>query len=129
MRRFEKLKQLSISKSLKVTKLPSLWPLNASITDDMWGGRAPNNRMSLPCLSIMDDKGVPNQKHQTSDFGEDMKMNYTWMKKKKDRRIVEAPILEDQMKQPISKKGHDEVTRGPTFQILWVCLPSTIGGP
>jgi hypothetical protein len=51
------------------------------------------------------------------------------MKKKKDRRMVETSILKDQMKYPISKKRHEEVTRGPTFQVLWVCLPSTIGGP
>jgi len=43
-----------------VAKLPTLKPSNASITDAMWGVRAPNNRMSLPCLSIMDDKRVPN---------------------------------------------------------------------
>jgi hypothetical protein len=51
------------------------------------------------------------------------------MKKEKDGRMVEAPILEDQMKQPISKKGHKEVTLGPTFQVLGDRLPSTIGGP
>jgi hypothetical protein len=51
------------------------------------------------------------------------------MKKKKDRRMVEAPILEDHMKQPISKKKHEKVTQGFEFQILWVRLTSTIGGP
>jgi hypothetical protein len=77
MKRLEKFRQLSRNKSLKVAKLPSLGPSNVGITDAMWGGRAPNNRMSLPCLSIMDDKGVPNQKHQTNDFGKDMKMSCT----------------------------------------------------
>jgi len=43
-----------------VAKLPTLKPSTAGITDVMCGGRAPNNRMSLPCLSIMDDKRVPN---------------------------------------------------------------------
>jgi len=60
-----------------VAKIPSLGPSYASITDVMWGGRAPKNRMSLPCLSIMDGKGVPNHKHHTNDFRKNMKMTYT----------------------------------------------------
>jgi hypothetical protein len=51
------------------------------------------------------------------------------MKKKKDKKMVEAPILEDQMKQPISKKEHKEVTQSLEFQILWARLTFTIGGP
>jgi hypothetical protein len=46
----------------------------------------------------MDDKGVPNQKYHTSDFGEDMDMSHTRMMKKKNERMVEAPTLENQMK-------------------------------
>ncbi len=60
MRKLEKLKQLIKSKSLKVAKLPSLGPSYGGITNAMWEGRAPNDRMSLPCFSIMDDKEVPN---------------------------------------------------------------------
>jgi hypothetical protein len=57
-----------------------------------------------------------------------MDMSYTQMKKKKDRRTIEVPILEDQMKQPKPTKEPHEVIL-PTFQVSWVGLPSTIGGP
>jgi hypothetical protein len=43
--------------------------------------------------SILDDKGVPNPKNQTNDFGEDMDMSYTKLMKKKEQRMVKAPIL------------------------------------
>jgi len=62
------------------------------------GGRAPNHRMTLLVFSILDDKGVPNQKYHTNDFGKDMDMSYIKVMKKKGRRMVEAPILENQMK-------------------------------
>ncbi len=56
-----------------------------------------------------------------------MDMIYIKLTKKKEWRIVEAPILEDQMKQPRRKKPQ-EVTL-PTFQVPWASIPSTIGGP
>ncbi len=40
---------------------------------------------------------VHNQNNRTNDFGEDMDMSYTKVTKKKNKRMVEAPILEDQM--------------------------------
>jgi hypothetical protein len=47
----------------------------------------------------MDDKGVPNPKNQTNDFGEDMDMKYTRLMKKKEWKMEDdrRPILEDQM--------------------------------
>jgi hypothetical protein len=45
-----------------------------------------------------------------------MDMSYTKVMKTKDQRIVEAPILEEQMKQPKPKKEPKEVTP-PTFQV------------
>jgi hypothetical protein len=45
-----------------------------------------------------------------------MDMSYTKVMKTKDWKIVEAPILEDQMKQPTLKKEPKEVTP-PTFQV------------
>jgi len=53
--------------------------------------------------SIIDDKGVPNLKNHIDDFGKDMDMIYTRLTKKKERRLVEARILENQMKQPKKK--------------------------
>jgi len=50
------------------------------------------------------------------------------VRKKKDKRTIEVPILEDQMKQPKPKKEPHELIP-PTFQMPWVGLPSTIGGP
>jgi hypothetical protein len=47
----------------------------------------------------MDDRRVHNQKHHTSDFEEDMEMSYIQIKKKKDKRMVEAPSLETKVKQ------------------------------
>ncbi len=48
--------------------------------------------------SIMEDKKIPNLKNQTSGYGEDMDMNYTKLTKKKEGRMVKAPILKNQMK-------------------------------
>jgi hypothetical protein len=45
-----------------------------------------------------------------------MDMSYTKMMKMKDRRIIEMPILENQMKQPKPKKEPKEVIP-PTFQV------------
>jgi hypothetical protein len=42
--------------------------------------------------SIMNDKGVPNPKNQTNDFGEDMDMNYTKLMKKKKWKTIEGPF-------------------------------------
>lgn len=42
--------------------------------------------------------------------------------------MVKAPILENQMKQPRPKKEMHELTP-PAFQMPWVGLPITIGGP
>jgi hypothetical protein len=50
----------------------------------------------------LDDRGVPDQKHQTNDYGKDI--GYTPIKKKKDKGTVEAFSLETQMKQTRSKK-------------------------
>jgi hypothetical protein len=84
----------------------------------VWGGRAPN----IACHyhpSILDDRGVPNPKNQTNDSRKDMDMSYTRMMKKKDWKMVEAPILEDQMKQPKPKKELQKVTRqNNTYQ--WI---------
>jgi hypothetical protein len=49
-------------------------------------------------LSILDDKGVPNKKNQTSDCREGMNMSYIRMMKKKDQKLAKAPLLENQMK-------------------------------
>jgi hypothetical protein len=57
-----------------------------------------------------------------------MDMSYTKLMKKKELGMVEVPILEDQMKQIRPKKEPQEVTLA-TFQVPWVGLPSTIGGP
>jgi hypothetical protein len=46
----------------------------------------------------MEDKKIPNLKNQTSGYGEDMDMNYTKLTKKKEGRMVKAPILKNQMK-------------------------------
>jgi len=77
--------------------------------------------------SILEDRRVLNLKNQTNDFGKDMDMSYTKLTKKKEWRMVKVPILKDQMKQLIPKKEHQKVTL-PTFLVLWVGLPSTIGG-
>jgi hypothetical protein len=75
----------------------------------------------------LDERGICNSKNQTSDSKEDMDVSYTRLTKKKKQRMIEAPILKDQMKQPKPKKELLEVTL-PTFQIPWANLPSTIGG-
>jgi hypothetical protein len=46
---------------------------------------------------------VPNSKNQIGDSGEDMDMSYIRLTKKKEWRMVEVPILENQMKQPKPK--------------------------
>jgi hypothetical protein len=56
-----------------------------------------------------------------------MDMSYTRVMKKKDMRIVEVTILEDQTKPPKPKKEPQEVAP-PTFQVPWVGLPSIVGG-
>jgi hypothetical protein len=53
--------------------------------------------------SILDDKGVPNLKNHIDDFGKNMDMIYIRLTKKKERRLVEVCILENQMKQPKKK--------------------------
>jgi hypothetical protein len=52
----------------------------------------------------LDDKGVPNSKNQTNDYGKDMNMNYIRVMKKKEWRMVEVPILKNNMKQLRPKK-------------------------
>jgi hypothetical protein len=53
---------------------------------------------------ILDDKGIPNQKHQINDYGKDMEMNYIPIKEKKDKRTIETSSLKIQMKQTKPKK-------------------------
>jgi hypothetical protein len=82
------------------------------------GGRA----LNIACHyhpSILDDSGVPNPKNQTNDSREDMDMNCIRVMNKKDWKMVEAPILEDQMKQPKPKKELQEVIKhDDTYQ--WI---------
>jgi hypothetical protein len=49
----------------------------------VWGEKALSNRMHYH-PSILNDKGVPNPKNQTNDFGKDMDMIYTKLIKKKE---------------------------------------------
>lgn len=56
-----------------------------------------------------------------------MDMNYTKLMKKKKWKMLEVPVLENQMKQPKPKKEPHEI-KPPTSQVPWVGLPSTIWG-
>lgn len=60
--------------------------------------------------SILDDKKIPNQKNQINDSGKDMDMSYIRMNKQKDNMMLEAPILEYQMKQLKPNMKPQEVT-------------------
>jgi hypothetical protein len=53
--------------------------------------------MTLPFFNF-GWQGVPNQNNQSNASREDKDMNYSKVTKKKDKKMVEAPILKDQMK-------------------------------
>jgi hypothetical protein len=75
----------------------------------------------------LDDKRVPNPENQTSNYGEDMDMNYTRLTKKNKKEDDTCPHFGRPNQATQIKEESQEVTP-PTFQMPWVNLLSTIGG-